>query len=466
MTRRLTLTILGAVVSTLLIAGLGTIVLATARGRAETESELRDQAAGIRDGLVEAFTVDDVGDDGVPDTERQIRLELLRRARLVRNVGTVLDLDEITVLFQQRDGDLSGDLPSPLTVEDIAIDRLKLDEIVSGTAGSTVFAAGGLPITTRITAIVVLTRQADAGLGGSVRWFLIASVLTIAIGAALAWFLGRRLTRPVREASEAAHRIAAGELSTRLPEPPARASDELAELVRSVNAMAGALERSKALEQQFLLSVSHDLRTPLTSIRGYAEAISDGAGDPQRAAAVIRDEARRLERLVADLLDLATLRASGFALTMNGVDLGRLVRSTTDGFAPDASDRGVRLEVDAAPGMLVPADADRLAQVLANLLENALRFARSTVSVRALRDGREAMLVVEDDGPGIAPQDLPHVFERLYRAKHQPERKESGSGLGLAIVRELTEAMGGRVAAGAAPAGGARFTVRLPLVEP
>ena len=201
MTRRLTLAMIGAVVSTLLLAGVGTIVLATVRGRAETESELRHQAAGIRDGLVDALTLDDIGDDGIEDTERQIRVELLRRARLVRNVGSVLDLDEIAVLFQQRNGELSGDLPSPLSIDDIAIDQLQDDEIVSGTAGSTVFAAGGLPITARVTAIVVLTREANAGLGGSVRWFLIASVLTIAIGAALAGFLGRRLTRPVREAT-------------------------------------------------------------------------------------------------------------------------------------------------------------------------------------------------------------------------------------------------------------------------
>ena len=116
--------------------------------------------------------------------------------------------------------------------------------------------------------------------------------------------------------------------------------------------------------------------------------------------------------------------------------------------------------------MVVSADADRLAQVLANLVENALRFARTTVSVRALQDGQDGMLSVDDDGPGIAPEDLPHVFERLYRAPHQPERRESGSGLGLAIVRELTEAMGGRVAAGTSSTGGARFTVRLPLSRP
>jgi two-component system sensor histidine kinase BaeS len=228
--------------------------------------------------------------------------------------------------------------------------------------------------------------------------------------------------------------------------------------------MAGALERSKGLEQQFLLSVSHDLRTPLTSIRGYAEAIADGTTrDPTAAGEVILTESRRLERLVRDLLDLARLESRQFTLDQRPVDLVDVAAATVDGFRPDAETNHLALTVSGATeAILVQADPDRLAQVVANLVDNALKFARTAVVVGASLSGTDAVLVVDDDGPGIATEDLPHVFERLYVSRHEPVRRETGSGLGLAIVRELVEAMGGSVAAQRAPSGGARMIVRLP----
>ena len=231
--------------------------------------------------------------------------------------------------------------------------------------------------------------------------------------------------------------------------------------------MASSLERSKGLEQQFLLSISHDLRTPLTSIQGYAEAITDGAtSDPAWAAGVIATEARRLDRLVGDLLDLAKLQARSFRLEMRPVDLAGITTATVDGFRPDAQAAGVTLALRAPAALVVNGDGDRLAQVVANLVENALKFARAVVTVTVTADGGSALLLVDDDGRGIAPDDLPHVFERLYVTRHEPARRESGSGLGLAITRELVEAMGGEVAAQVAPGGGARMVVRLPVLPP
>jgi two-component system, OmpR family, sensor kinase len=316
------------------------------------------------------------------------------------------------------------------------------------------------------TVVAVVTRRAGTGLGGALRWFLLAAMGTIALGAVVAVTLSRRLTRPVKEADAAARRIAAGELSARVPQPPGHETDELADLARSINAMADNLERSQGLEQQFLLSVSHDLRTPLTSIRGYAEAITDGATkDPAWAASVILSESRRLERLVRDLLDLAKLQSRGFSMQLRLVDLAGAVATAVDGFQPDAEAAGISVSWQAAaPGPVpVHADGDRLAQVLANLIENAMKYARSAVRAGVASAAGTAIAWVDDDGPGIAAADLPHVFERLYVARHEPARKESGSGLGLAIVSELVAAMGGTVAAEAAPGGGARFVVRLPL---
>ena len=223
-------------------------------------------------------------------------------------------------------------------------------------------------------------------------------------------------------------------------------------------------DRSRGLEQQFLLSVSHDLRTPLTSIRGYAEALDDGKADPKKAAAVIRAESKRLERLVADLLDLAKLQARSFTFSMQPVDVAAAVHTATTGAAGSWPE--ITFHPFTTGPLIVSADPDRLAQALANLVENAGRFARSTVAVTARQENGVAVITVDDDGPGIAAEDLPHVFERLYVARHAPRRTESSSGLGLAIVNELVTAMGGTVSAGAAPQAGARLEIRLPLKSP
>lgn len=225
--------------------------------------------------------------------------------------------------------------------------------------------------------------------------------------------------------------------------------------------MAESLERGRVLEQQFLLSVSHDLRTPLTSIRGYADGIHDGHVEPARGAAVIRQEAQRLERLVSDLLLLARLQSKSFTLDMIELDLTAAVHTAAEGAAGATTDVVVHA-ITSGP-VPVHADPDRLAQVLANLVENGAKYARANVFVSCrVEDGR-AVCTVDDDGPGIGEADLSHVFERLYTARQRPDRTENPSGLGLAIVRELVTAMGGDVAAGAAPNGGARLSFWLPV---
>jgi signal transduction histidine kinase len=216
-----------------------------------------------------------------------------------------------------------------------------------------------------------------------------------------------------------------------------------------------------------LLAVSHDLRTPLTSIRGFAEAIQDGAiADDGDAAAVIIAESRRLERLVGDLLDLTKLDAQQMSIAMRPTDAAEVVSTTAEGFRPAAVKAGVQLAlpVPGAPVPMVDADPDRLAQLLANLLENAIAFARSAVTVSMAEDDASSAcwIAVEDDGPGIPAEDLPRVFERFYRADRTRNRR-IGSGLGLAIVAELVAAMGGTVRAESplGATGGTRFTVTL-----
>ena len=445
MTRRLILAIFATTFAAVALVGLGTAALESASARRQVRSDLRRQARTIA--------------EGVTDTTNG-RADLVEKAGTLRVLTRVLRLDDIAIVLV-RDGRVVGNLPAKAGKIGDLIALMKPGQTVDGHRGAELFAAAAVN-SARDTAVVVVTGQ-PARTHGIFGWILLSSGAVLALGTLVAVTLGRRLTRPIRDVEAAAHRIAAGELSTRLPAPSANDHDELADLARSVNTMAEVLERSKSLEQQFLLSVSHDLRTPLTSIRGYAEAITDGATkDPQWAASVILRESRRLERLVRDLLDLAKLQARGFSLEVHRLDLSAAAVSALEGAAPDAAGAGVRLLAQCATPVFVNADRDRLGQVLANLVENAMKYALGTVVVgtAASQDG-VAIVWVDDDGSGIAPEDRPHVFERLYVTTRQPRRAEIGSGLGLAIVHELVLAMGGSVAAEAAPSGGARMVVRL-----
>ena len=457
MTRRLTILIVGVVLATILLVGGGTVVLANFRARHATERQLRTEAQDVAANIDETLDLSTVTDPA----------QLRRRLRLIRSFGAVLPIDDVAVLISGAGGQLdAADLPTGITLDDVDPAQLAAQHTVSGNRGNTVWAAAPTTTSNGRLVVVVLTRQANAGLGASVRYFLVAAIVTLVLGVVVAAFLGRRLTRRVRDASVATQRIAAGQLSTRVEPPAADDHDELAELLRSINGMAEGLERSKVLEQQFLLSVSHDLRTPLTSIRGYAEAITDGAASPVSAAAVIRSEAQRLERLVADLLDLAKLRSRSFSLQLAPLDLIAAAGVAAAGFAPDAAERDIALRTPAGPPVRVVADPDRLAQVAANLIENALKYARFEVVVTVSLDRGRGVLTVDDDGPGIAADDMPHVYDRLYVSRSQPQRRESSSGLGLAIVHELVEAMGGTVGVAVAPSSGARLWVALPLADP
>jgi two-component system sensor histidine kinase ResE len=179
------------------------------------------------------------------------------------------------------------------------------------------------------------------------------------------------------------------------------------------------------------------------------------------AAEVILAESRRLERLVKDLLDLAKLEAREFRLELVTVDVVEVVRRAAAGFEREAADAGLTIAVETPvqPAVLT-GDPDRLGQVLANLIENALKFASTNVAVTVEHDGASVQIIVSDDGPGIAPEDLPHVFDRLYVSRSPSVRTESGSGLGLAIARELVAAMGGQIVAEANAPQGTRVVVR------
>jgi len=297
-------------------------------------------------------------------------------------------------------------------------------------------------------------------LGGDFRRYLaallIASGVAALVAAAVAAELARRTTRPLRRLADAAGELAEGGD----PDPvPLVGTEELDDLAESFNAMAGQLALARDAERAVLLSVSHDLRTPLTSIRGYAEGIEDGTVEPREAAAVVGREALRLERLVGDLLALARLRQGVMEVRSEPVDLAAVAREAEERLRPQAAAAGVMVAVD---GGAAPATADhgRALQVVSNLLENAIRISPEGGAVTLA--AAPGAISVADEGPGIPPEDLPRAFERFHLRARAGHGSPEGAGLGLAIVRELSEAMGGSVEVENLPARGARFTVRLP----
>lgn len=280
------------------------------------------------------------------------------------------------------------------------------------------------------------------------------------LAALLAWLLARRLAAPVASLATATHRLAAGEQGVTVP---ASGEDELADLGRSFNRMSVSLAAAQAGQRRFLESVSHELRTPLTSIRGYAEALSEGAVPAAEGGAIIGAEARRLERLVGDLLDLARFGREGFAVQRHPLDLAAVCERAVARHRPAAEALGVALAAEGERPAPALGDEDRLLQVISNLIENALRLTPSGGRVAVL--AAPGSVTVSDTGPGLGPEDLPRAFERFYLYDRYRSERPVGSGLGLAIVQELVQAMGGSVSASGAPGGGAQFVVRLPERE-
>ena len=439
--------------ATLLVAGVVTVGIARWQAHASTEERLREQAESLAAGATVS-----VSDDAGPLVEQATR-------RVLSALRAALRVDGIEIVLIGPAGRVRGTLPDGVVRDDLDIATLRAGTTTSGSHGGLVWAAAPQRVNNS-TAVAVVTARPAPNLGEAVPWFVGAGAATLALGAGVALLLGRRLARPVRAAGTAARRIAAGDLSARVAEPGS--GDEVDELARSINAMATELERARTLDQQFLLSIGHDLRTPLTSIRGYAEAISDGAAaDPATAAAVISAEAARLERLLGDLLTLARLDGRAFTMHPQVIDLAGPVGEAIRAFAPTAAAAGLAVtERGAGEPALVVADPARVGQLLGNLLANAGHFARSAILVTVDADGAGGWLVrVDDDGPGIPAGERERVFDRLYSTRLAPARAEAGTGLGLAIVRQLAAAMGATVRAEESPAGGARVEVRFPAAS-
>jgi len=283
---------------------------------------------------------------------------------------------------------------------------------------------------------------------------LLAALAGAAMAAVLSFLLARSIVRPLQRVAAATRALAADERHEPLE---TEGTTELASLAAAFNQMVEQLASSRDAERAFLLSVSHELKTPLTAIRGYAEGLAEGAFEPGEAARVIATESGRLERLVRDLLDLARMNRAEFSVRSEAVDLAEVAREAARRHEPTARELGVELRAIAEEAW-VSGDADRVLQIASNLVENALRETPAGGSVTVEADG--SRLAVSDTGPGIPSEDLPHAFERFYLYDKIGRDRLIGSGLGLAIVRQLATAMGGTVGVTSSDAG-TTFTVAL-----
>ncbi|HEV2281499.1 MAG TPA: ATP-binding protein [bacterium] len=270
------------------------------------------------------------------------------------------------------------------------------------------------------------------------------SVAAAAVAMLLGWILVRRLVRPISDMMLLAERIAAGDYAQRVA---TRGPDELVRLADSLNRMAASLERVESLRRDLVANVAHELRTPLSTLQGYLEGLRDGVVPVSRETlASLHEEVLRLVRLVDTLQQLSRFDARMSGLQRTRFDAGVLAQQIAALYHPELSVRNLRVTVvPGTPRPEVEADADLVGQALRNLLDNALRYASAgtDIIVRAAAFDGGVRLAVENTGERIAPDDLPHIFERFYRGEKSRSRDTGGAGIGLALVQEIARAHGG-----------------------
>jgi len=332
--------------------------------------------------------------------------------------------------------------------------------------------AGGKPIATLYYHDAEAAKLAliQLGVGSSVTVFTLASVILIGLCALLAaWRISVRLTKPLRSLMPAIERLGRGELGV---QAPVESADEYGQLAAAFNAMSGELERAEAMRRSMTADIAHELRTPLAIVRGKLDYLQErGEKVETEQLLPLQDELIRLTRLVDDLHRVSLAEAKKLPLDIRAVDLPALLGRVAERAEREAESQGVRLAVEAAVEVLPAAaiDPNRMTQVFLNLVMNAVRHTPSggTVTIRSSADPSSGMLyvAVEDTGTGIAPEHLPFIFDRFYRADEDRSRSGGGMGLGLAIAKAFVQAHGGTIEADSELGRGTRMIVSVPAAE-
>jgi two-component system, OmpR family, sensor kinase len=451
---------LTALIAAVMVLSVGATYIAVYRG---TGSQLRDQIDRELRADAEAFARGGVppGATTPAAVERAASAYILRQpfrasARLLvvtlpgqRPISNEPRL--VSNLSPQATG-LLGTTPgySDVTLGDIGALRLYRSSIVRGGREVALVAVGE-----SLTPVRRAENQVK-------RTFLVAGSLTLVIGLLAGYLVAARTAEPLRRMARIAARVDAGDLSPRMAQKGPR--DEVRALAESFDVMLERLEDAFARQRAFSSDASHELRTPLTVIRGQLEVLArqghPSADDVRRVERLVRIEILRMERLVDDLLVLARADEREF-LRLRLVDLSPFAEELIDGARPTAERR---FELGPMPAGVVDADPDRLAQALRNLIRNAIEYTADGGLVRLTgsASGQRVTLAVEDDGPGIPPDQRERVFDRFHRMDSARTRVRGGAGLGLAIARAIAEAHGGTIYAGESPEGGARVVIELP----
>jgi heavy metal sensor kinase len=330
-------------------------------------------------------------------------------------------------------------------------------------AAAPVFAPDG----STVGIVYLATPLPPARLPSNIVWQLAGAIaVAILLAGAAGALLSSRIAHPLERLASAASAVARGDLNQRVPAD--RDIHELHSLGEAFNHMTASLRQSEQAKNAFIADVTHELRTPLTVINGTIETLEDGALEDVEGRGPLltsmQHETNRLIRLVNDLLVLTRADAGALNLKIVNIDLAELARVRCESLSRLATTRQVDLNVEAHEQTEVCGDADRLSQVLDNLLDNAIRHAQadSTITVSVHREGNEVACAVSDQGPGIPSEHLPYIFERFYRVETSRDRHSGGSGLGLAIVRSLVTAQGGHVSAESGAGRGTTITFWLP----
>ncbi len=305
----------------------------------------------------------------------------------------------------------------------------------------------------------------QAFLAFTISLFLTTCVSVIA-SAAASLFVARRIVEPLRRIMETSRRIAEGRYQDRVPVID---DYEISHLAISFNSMAATLERTEQQRRELIANVAHELRTPLSTIKGYMEGLIDGIVPADATTfALIHEEAARLSRLVQDLQELSRLEEVGVRLYIRPTLVSSIIGGVLQKMRPQFEAKNVALSAIIPNDLpLALADQDRIQQVLLNLLDNALHYTPSggAVCIEAAQADGEVQIAVADNGIGIDPQHLPHIFTRFYRVDKSRSRAAGGAGIGLTIARRLTEAHEGTIMVESTPEHGSRFTITLPAVQ-
>jgi two-component system sensor histidine kinase BaeS len=294
------------------------------------------------------------------------------------------------------------------------------------------------------------------------RAIFLSALAATGIALLLGGFLAYTLTRSLRELTAATRELARGKLGHQVP---VHSRDELGQLAASFNAMSTELAHSNELRRQMTADIAHDLRTPLSVILGYTEALSDQKLDPTpEMYAVMHTEAQHLSRLIDDLKTLSLADAGELSLIFQPIPPGDLLRRAADAQRVRAQEAQIDLEVQIQSALPpVRVDVERMAQVLGNLVDNAMRYtpAGGRIVLSAEKVNEEVLMHVSDTGVGIAREDLPNIFERSFRGDKARQQKGGETGLGLAIAKSLVEAQGGQISVQSTPGQGTRFTIQM-----